>query len=216
MSCLPNLNRIAGLHSLRWGGLAEEIRRTDLALTTTPEEVIDKCKTICESVLKSILVEQKIKSEDETEKIDMEGLKVLLLEHLPFEEVDRNLIRSEIDFIVRLRNQSGVGGHGRSLQRQTELRLQIDPKRNERALLTVDSLLTFLIQFFEDTYPINDSNERFEVYDEYLDTTYDPVDIEGLQYTASEIVSNTNPEWYKKAATEFIINQEEQSEDNTN
>lgn len=212
MSCLPNLNKIAGQHSERWGALGSEIRRVDLILNTAPEEIPDKCKTLCESILKSILIDQKLKTEEDTEAINMEGLKALVLEHLPLEETDKSIIRAQIDFIVTRRNNSGVGGHGRSIQRQSQLRSEVCTRDVEYVLAITDSLTSFIVDFFEEKFPVKNDSERFGLYDEFLDSTYEIVNIEGNEFSPSEIMFYANPAGYKKAAQDFINEWSENNE----
>ena len=116
---LPRLVKIITDHPKRWSGLQDEIRRFDLALATAPDEIPDKCKTLAEIVLKTILVDSGEKTDVECDSMDMEGLKVCVCQKLSLISTEDLLIKAELTYINSTRNDFGVTCHGRSLLRQS-------------------------------------------------------------------------------------------------
>lgn len=201
MSSVPKLYAIS---YGRWQGLGDEVRRLDLVVNTTPDEVTDKCKTLCEMVLKSILVFAGAKTDDECDSIDMEGLKMLVCQTLSLDSAEADLIKAEITFLARSRNTRGTAGHGRSLQRLRELRELANEKDNERILGIADSLLPYLIDKFETQYPEPEKTlERDSSYDTYLDIAFGKIKIYDMEYPASDVLHELDPVAYATGFKDF-------------
>lgn len=188
----------------RWSALATEIRRIDLVLNTTPDEVPDKCKTLCEIVLKSILVFSKAKTDDECDSMTMENLKELVCQTLSLTDAEKDLVKAEILFLARSRNVRGTAGHGRSLQRQQEIRDSANEKDNDRFLSVSDSLIPFLIETFEAQYPEpHEKLERSESFDAYLDSEFGTIQIYDAHYPASDVLHEVDPLGYELGLKSF-------------
>lgn len=206
MSCLPSLSNCVLRHPERWAGLTDEIRRIDLVLTTSPEEVKDKCKTLCESVIKTMLVASGTKTEEECEYADMNGLKNWTCAFLILEDRDEKVVKAEITYLYESRNNAGTGGHGRSLQRQREIRERVDERENERYLSVTDSLLSDLVNRYEKQYPGEEQEElRDERYDEWLDEAYGSFNILEASYAASEVLYRVDPTAYAEGFEQYKL-----------
>lgn len=204
MSSMPNLSNCVLRHPERWAGLTDETRRIELVISTAPEEVKDKCKTLCESVLKTMLVSSSVKTEPECESADMNALKTWSCELLELSESDAKIVKAEVTYLYEGRNRDGIGGHGRSLQRQREIRDEVDERENERYLSVCDSLLADLIYRFERRFPVTAKNARNKDFDESLDSMHGPFDILTETYSASEIVYGLSPDIYQAALNEYL------------
>lgn len=200
MSSMPKLHAVS---YGRWQGLAAEVRRMDLALSTTPDEVMDKCKTLCEMVLKSILVFAGSKTDDECDSMNMENLKALVCQTLSLTDAEKDLVKAEITFLVRSRNALGTAGHSRSLQRQLQIRELVNEKDNERALSVADSLLPHLIDRFEVEYPEPETLERNDNFDTHLDGAFGKIKIYDTDYAASDVLHELDPVAYTAGLSEF-------------
>ncbi len=214
MSCLPNLSSITLIHPQRWSSLETEIRRVDLVLSTAPEEIRDKCKTLCETVMKTIIISALVATEQECEAMNMDGLKTLVCRALALEDEDLVVTKAEILFLTRARNRSGMAGHGRSLQRQGELRGVVDERGNERLLGMTDTLLGNLIHQFEKKFPLaQESPGRNNDYDIYLDAVFGKLIINDTEYVASDILYEVDPIAYEEGLRQFSESQSEQSDE---
>lgn len=214
MSCLPKLSRICLVHPERWSSLNDEIRRTDLILSTTPEEVKDKCKTVCETVIKTALISANIKTEEESENLDMQALKTLICSALELSQSEAKLIKSELTYLAEIRNHSGLSGHGRSLQRQQEIRDSVSERENERLLEIADSVLADIIVRFEIAFPLNNNFlKRSDNYDQWLDVAYGKIPILDTEYVASDILYGLDEVAYKDGLRQFedSTNQEDRA-----
>lgn len=201
---LPRLVKIITDHPKRWSGLQDEIRRFDLALATAPDEIPDKCKTLAEIVLKTILVDSGEKTDVECDSMDMEGLKVCVCQKLSLISTEDLLIKAELTYINSTRNDFGVTGHGRSLLRQSEIRNNVDPQKNEHLMQLVDNLLTQIILVYEQKFPAADNPlEPNDKYDEEINSTNDKIVINGIEYLPSEVLFNVDPDTYRSGLAEY-------------
>ncbi len=134
----------------------------------------------------------------------MDGLKALVCTTLQLEDEDLLVTKAEISFLTRARNRSGVAGHGRSLQRQNELRDAVDKRENERLLGMTDILLGNLIHQFERKFPLSKNNlVRNSEYDTYLDTAFGRLVISDTEYVASDILYEFDPIAYEDGLRQF-------------
>ncbi len=208
MSSLTGLSIIALKYPDRWGAITNEISRIDLALATTKEEVSDKCKTLCETVLKTVLVITKTKTEEECESLGMEALKPLVCNLLKLAEADKKLFNAEITYLQNTRNNDGTGGHGRSLQRQAEIRSSINENELDHLISLTDSLVTTIVHRFEEKFPSAEAGNRLKNdanYENFIDSQHEATVINGVHYAASEILYSTDPTAYATGLAEFKL-----------
>jgi len=212
MSNLPSLSNCVLRHPERWSGLSDEVRRIELVITTAPEEIKDKCKTLCDTVLKTMLISSGTKTELECDHSDMNNLKAWSSELLELNQRDGKLVKAEITFLYEGRNSGGISGHGRSLQRQHEIRSGVNDRENERYLSVCDSLLSDLIYRFEAKYPTVSVNDRNQEFDASIDSDCGPFSVLSETYTASEVLYNLSPDIYRMASNESALEEQNNHE----
>jgi len=208
MSSLTRLSIIALKYPSRWSSITNEISRIDLALATTKEEVSDKCKTLCETVLKTVLVITETKTEEECESLGMEALKSLACDLLKLAEADKKLFNAEITYLQNVRNNDGTGGHGRSLQRQEEIRSSINENELDHLISLTDSLVATIVHRFEEKFPsakVGSSFKNDANYESFIDSQNKATMINGVRYAASEILYSTDPTAYASGLAEFKL-----------
>lgn len=208
MSCLPSLNQIAGKYAHRWAVLDDEIQRLNLSQSSAKYEVVDRCKTLCESVLKEILLVTNTKSESEVDSMKIPELTGLVCNMLNIGDEEDKLIKAESTYISETRNSSGTVGHGFGLQRQAAIREAVDDDQVNRVLAVTDSLLTTLVMHCEREFPQQEEEAiiRDTNYDNFLDERYDPIMINSEEYYASDILYMQNPDAYEKGKEEYYEN----------
>ena len=199
MSCLPSLDKIAGKYSERWSHLPTLIERVDLTNATAKEDIPDRCKSLCESVLKDVLVFSGTNTDTEVVSMrNMSDLATATRRVLAFENQEDSLVASEVRYIYELRNDLTTGGHGQGGRRQVDLINSVDPDQTQRILAVTDSLLTMLVVQCERQFPqqLEESTIRDRSYDEFLDSNYGPFVINSEDYYASDVLFNLNPKGY--------------------
>lgn len=215
MSSLPSLDKMAGKYSERWGHLSTLIERVDLTNATAKEDIPDRCKSLCESILKDILVISKEKTDVEVAAIrNMSDLAALTRSVLGFETQEDALVSSEIRYLNELRNDLTTGGHGQGGRRHVELINSVDTDKIQRILAVTDALLFSLITQCQRQFPqeIEDAIIRNKSFDDYLDSNFNSVTIGQEEYFASDILYNLNPEGYKEGLSDFIKEVYEQAD----
>lgn len=208
MSCLPSLDNIAFRYSSRWEQLAEEIKRVELVIQLSPEEVCDKCKNLCESVMKEILANIHGFTDEQLDGMGLTDLMPQITDVLNFDDIEKKLVNSEVTYLYEVRNSFGTAGHGRRLGLQADIRSGVDADKNTRILSVTDSLLTTLVTIFEGQFPEAESVTftRKPYIDAYLDDNFGSISIGEEDYYASEILYGLNPEEYSEY--EEVISEE--------
>lgn len=199
-------------YPMRWARIEDELRRIDLYSATSPEEVFDGCKTLCETVIKTILTETHTMTDEECDGLSLEALKPLLCEILELPDDHAKLTKAQITYLQNTRNTAGIAGHGRSLSRQAEIRQALEKERVEHILALTDTLLTDIIHCFEKKFPaidFSEINEQNEAYDDFVDGQYSGITINEVPYLASEILFNVDRTAYNNGLKEFQATQED-------
>jgi|GEM_PF-6536729 hypothetical protein len=206
-----NFTKITCERYSRWTLLSEEIRRLDLINSTQPEQVCDKCKTTAETILKSILSYSDTFSEIEADLFDMPKLINEVLGMLELSAQEEKILRSQLTFLMEVRNSHGTAGHGRGLSTQTRIREEVDEALNERIIRIADTCFSSLIEVFEQKFSAREyslSYDENEEFNTFYDEGHANVILDELIFKASFVLFNCDPIAYKLAVAEFKSNTE--------
>lgn len=193
--------------------IEEQVRSIELAVVENPALAFDLARTLVETVCRTILTERKVGySEDD----DLPKLFKTASNHLPFlpptasseSEVRKSLkqtlsgLSTAIQGICELRNQCGFASHGSDKPRPAMESVQ--------ALLAAeaaDTIVGFLHRVHrQDRMPppspraLYDENQAFN---ESIDEAHGPIRILDVEFLASEILFQMEPETYRIYAAEF-------------
>jgi hypothetical protein len=206
MSCLSNLDKII-LRYPAWQTLGTNIRRLDNSTDTEPEAVIDRAKAMFETVSKTLLVRVG-ENAQVLESLDVVALRQSLLTHLHLPPADEKIIKNFIDILVQSRNSQGIIGHGRDLQRESEIRSGVDKVRNEFIICMLDACLCLLIDTIESRNEITEEVETDtytsnENYNSLVDADEVDIEIRGVPYKKSELLFYTDRQSYLEGLRDF-------------
>ncbi|MBX3146266.1 MAG: abortive infection family protein [Gemmatimonadales bacterium] len=193
--------------------IEQQVYALELAVAENPGLAFDLAKTLVESVCRAVLGERSIVFDDAD---DLPKLFKAASNHLPFlpasasdaVETRRSLaqtlngLSSAVQGICELRNQCGFASHGAGTPRPLMESIQ--------ALLAAeaaDTIVGFLHRVHrQDRLPPPSARALYnenEAFNESVDGTYGPIQILEIEFRASEILFEMEPESYRIYATGF-------------
>lgn len=187
----------------KWKILESYILRIKSYSNTDPGLVVENCKSLIESIFKTILVEIKHKTNSELKKFDFISLndhtcKVLGLENKGY--ID--LLKSFSKTIAEFRNKLGETSHGKDIYTLQDNRdLLVDDETSFLIGLT-DSISDFLLNYYSNLFSdkrkvAKISYEENEKFNNWFDESEDLIIIKGLEFSASKILFDNDIEAYK-------------------
>lgn len=193
--------------------IEEQVRSIEQAVVENPALAFDLARTLVETVCRTILGERKVSySEDD----DLPKLFKTASNHLPFlpltasseaatrESLKRTLngLSTTIQGICELRNQCGFASHGSDKPRPA-----MESVQALMAAEAADTIVGFLHRVHrQDRTPspspraLYDENEAFN---DSVDEAYGPIRILEIEFRASEVLLQMEPESYRIYAAEF-------------
>ena len=193
--------------------IEEQVRSIEQAVVENPALAFDLARTLVETVCRTILGERKVSySEDD----DLPKLFKTASNHLPFlpltasseaatrESLKRTLngLSTTIQGICELRNQCGFASHGSDKPRPA-----MESVQALMAAEAADTIVGFLHRVHrQDRTPspspraLYDENEAFN---DSVDEAYGPIRILEIEFRASEVLFQMEPESYRIYAAEF-------------
>jgi hypothetical protein len=193
--------------------IEEQVRSIEQAVVENPALAFDLARTLVETVCRTILSERKVSySEDD----DLPKLFKTASNHLPFlpltasseaatrESLKRTLngLSTTIQGICELRNQCGFASHGSDKPRPA-----MESVQALMAAEAADTIVGFLHRVHRrDRTPspspraLYDENEAFN---DSVDEAYGPIRILEIEFRASEVLLQMEPESYRIYAAEF-------------
>lgn len=193
--------------------IEEQVRSIEQAVVENPALAFDLARTLVETVCRTILAERKVSySEDD----DLPKLFKTASNHLPFlpltasseaatrESLKRTLngLSTTIQGICELRNQCGFASHGSDKPRPA-----MESVQALMAAEAADTIVGFLHRVHrQDRTPspspraLYDENEAFN---DSVDEAYGPIRILEIEFRASEVLFQMEPESYRIYAAEF-------------
>ncbi|MCW5933896.1 MAG: abortive infection family protein [Fimbriimonadia bacterium] len=193
--------------------IEEQVWSIEQAVVENPALAFDLARTLVEAVCRTILSERKIAY---SESDDLPKLFKTVGENLPFlpptasgdAEVRKSLARTlnglstAIQGICELRNQCGFASHG-----SDQTRPAMEYVQALMAAEAADTIVGFLHRVHrQDRTPpsprvLYDTNQAFN---SSVDKAHGPIRILALEFSASEVLYQMEPESYRIYAAEFV------------
>jgi|FLYL01.1.fsa_nt_gi hypothetical protein len=193
--------------------IEEQVRSIERTVVENPALAFDLARTLVESVCRTILTERNVAFSPND---DLSKLFRTVSQHLPFlpttasseAEVRRSLaqtlngLSTTIQGICELRNQCGFASHGSDKPRPA-----MEAVQALMAAEAADTIIGFLHRVHrQDRTPppsprvLYDANQAFN---DSVDDTYGPIRIFEIEFRASEVLFQMEPESYRIYAAEF-------------
>lgn len=195
----------------KWQILNDYILRIEAYSETSPGLVIENCKSIIESIFKTILVEVDSKIEDDLKDIDIGGLYKQVKKILFFEEKGYcNIIGSFSSAIAEFRNRLGETSHGKDIYTLEKNRRALFNDEIHFLLSTTDNIAFFLLSYYKNLYPAYAEKKRKLVYEDYaefnewFDETQEPVIVGGVSLSPSRVLFDGDISAYKTSLGEYL------------
>lgn len=206
--------------------IEEQVKGLERSVTENPGLAFDLAKTLLESICKTILSERKIAFFPDD---DLPKLFKMVSKHLPFlpelsaNEADARKrlsqtlggLHTSLVGVCELRNSYGFASHGSESHRPVMADAQAI-----LAAQAADTIIGFLHRVHRQgvvrgmsTKFVYEDNRDFN---DYVDFANEPVQIFHLEYKASEVLFNVDPEAYKDLLANYSgddIDQDNQSAD---
>ncbi|MCC6764971.1 MAG: abortive infection family protein [Deltaproteobacteria bacterium] len=199
--------------------IEEQVRSIEQAVVENPALAFDLARTLVETACRTILGERKVAfSEDD----DLPRLFKTASNHLPFlpltasgeaatgDSLRRTLsgLSTAIQGICELRNQCGFASHGSDKPRPA-----MESVQALMAAEAADTIVGFLHRVHrQDRTPLPSPRSLYdehEAFNDSVDEAHGPVRIFEIEFRASEVLFQMEPESYRIYAAEFDENSED-------
>jgi hypothetical protein len=194
----------------KWEAIREYTTRIESFASISPGLVIENCKSIIESILKTILVEVYSKTEadlknDEIGKLFKEVKTTLHLEDKGY----TNIIGSFTKAICEFRNKLGETSHGKDIYTLESSRNALFEDELNFLLSTTDNISYFILSYYQNLYPgFKAKKEELkyannEEFNEWFDSKEPIVTVSGIELLPSEVLFNGDLAAYKINLDEY-------------
>lgn len=211
---MENLKEFISNNS-KWKLLLEVyIRRIETFKKSSFGQVVDGCKCLIESILKTIIVEVQCKTEEELKKKEANELlnEVVLLLRINTKKYEKIIggCNSIIKGIAELRNTHGETSHGKDIYTLEERMNSFQNIEIDLIINSITNLACFILKYYEEVYPNNKTKQKNIFYSDndnfngWLDEKYDIVTVgTAYEYSPSEVLFNLDSEAYKQEMLEY-------------
>lgn len=194
----------------KWKPLEEYILRIENFRESSPGLVIENCKSLIESIFKTIIVEIEKKTEDELKNDDIGALnkKVRVILHLE-ERGYSQIIGSFSNAIAQFRNSLGETSHGKDIYTLETNRSKLFEDELHFLLNTTDNIGFFLLSYYQNLYPGFAEKKTALKYDEqssfndWFDEQEPLVKIGNVSLLPSKTLFDGDVEEYKGQLAEY-------------
>ncbi|MDO8662981.1 MAG: hypothetical protein Q7K98_07185 [Candidatus Omnitrophota bacterium] len=197
--------------NIKWQALGDYVLRIETYRETSPGLVIENCKSLIESIFKTILVEVNAKTEDDLKNIDISGLYKQVKKILFFEEKGYcHIIGSFSNAIAEFRNKLGETSHGKDIYTLEKNRSALFGDEIHFLLSTTDNIAFFLLSYYKNLYPVYAEKKRELVYGDYsefngwFDETQEQVVVGGVSLLPSRVLFDGDIDAYKTSLGDYL------------
>lgn len=197
--------------NIKWQALSDYVLRIESYWETSPGLVIENCKSLIESIFKTILVEVSAETEENLRNCSTSSLYGKVKDILFFEEQGyRNIIGSFSNAISEYRNKLGETSHGKDIYTLENNRSALFNDEIHFLLSTTDNIAFFLLSYYKNLYPVYAEKKKELVYEDYkefnewFDETQDQVVIEGVSLLPSRVLFDGDVEAYKTNLVDYL------------
>jgi hypothetical protein len=195
----------------KWQALSDYVLRIESYWETSPGLVIENCKSLIESIFKTILVEVNSQTEDDLKNCDIGNLYRQVKAVLFFEERGySNIIGSFSSAISVFRNKLGETSHGKDIYTLESNRSALFNDEIHFLLSTTDSIAFFLLSYYKNLYPAHAKKKKELVYEDnrefnnWFDETRDQVVVEGVSLLPSRVLFDGDPDAYNTSLVDYL------------
>jgi len=195
----------------KWQPLNDYVLRIESYRETSPGLVIENCKSLIESIFKTVLVEVNSKTEDELKNCDIGNLYRQVKDILFFEKRGYcNIIGSFSNAISEFRNKLGETSHGKDIYTLESNRNALFDDEIHFLLSTTDNIAFFLLSYYKNLYPVYAEKKKELVYDdckefnEWFDETQEPVMVGDVLLSPSRVLFDGDIEAYRDKLAEYL------------
>jgi hypothetical protein len=197
--------------NVKWQSLGDYVLRIETYKASSPGLVIENCKSLVESIFKTILVEADSKTADDLKKCDIGNLYKQVKKVLFFEEKGYlNIIGSFSSAISEFRNKLGETAHGKDIYTLENNRSALFDDEVLFLLSTTDNISYFLLSYYKNLYPAYAEKRKEMAYDdnkefnEWFDETEEVVNVGGVSLSPSRVLFDGDTEAYKTSLSEYL------------
>lgn len=197
--------------NIKWQVLGDYVLRIETYRASSPGIVIENCKSLVESIFKTILVEADSKTEDDLKNCDIGNLYKQVKKILFFEEKGYlNIIGSFSSAISEFRNKLGETSHGKDIYTLENNRSVLFDDEILFLLSTTDNISYFLLSYYKNLYPAYAEKKQELAYDdnkefnEWFDETEEAVSVGGVSLSPSRVLFDGDMEAYKTSLSEYL------------
>lgn len=197
--------------NVKWQPLGDYVLRIETYRASSPGLVIENCKSLVESIFKTILVETDSKTEADLKDCDIGNLYKQVKKVLFFEEKGYlNIIGSFSSAISEFRNKLGETSHGKDIYTLENNRTALFDDEILFLLSTTDNISYFLLSYYKNLYPAY-AEKRKELeyednqeFNEWFDETEEAVSLGGVSLSPSRVLFDGDTEAYKTILSEYL------------
>lgn len=197
--------------NIKWQPLNDYVLRIETYRETSPGLVIENCKSLIESIFKTILVEVDTKTEDDLKDIDIGGLYRQVKKILFFEEKGYcHIIGSFSSAIAEFRNKLGETSHGKDIYTLEKNRGALFGDEIHFLLSTTDNIAFFLLSYYKNLYPLYAerkkelSYEEYNEFNEWFDEEQEEVVVGGVSLSPSRVLFDGDIDAYKTTLGDYL------------
>lgn len=197
--------------NVKWQALGDYVLRIETYRASSPGLVIENCKSLVESIFKTILVEADSKTEYDLKNCDISNLYKQVKKVLFFEEKGYcNIIGSFGTAISEFRNKLGEISHGKDICTLENNRGALFDDEILFLLSITDNISYFLLNYYKNLYPAYAKKRKELEYDDnkkfndWFDETEDMVIVGGVSLLPSRILFGGDIEAYKTSLSEYL------------
>ncbi len=197
--------------NVKWQALSDYVLRIETYRASSPGLVIENCKSLVESIFKTILVEVSSETEESLKECSTSGLYGKVKDILFFEEQGyRNIIGSFSNAISEYRNKLGETSHGKDICTLENNRSALFDDEILFLLSTTDNISYFLLSYYKNLYPAY-AEKRKELeyednqeFNEWFDETEEAVSLGGVSLSPSRVLFDGDIEAYKTSLSTYL------------
>ncbi len=196
--------------NLKWKVLEECILRIEGFSNTEYGLVVENCKSLIESIFKTIIREVDKKTDDDLKNWNISKLYKRTKTILQIEkEYYVKIIGSFSSTIAQYRNKLGEISHGKDIYTLQENKNALIKHEVEFLLSMTDSIAFFILSAYSNHYPNFTRKNRklayqnYEEFNEWFDGYEPPVIVKGSEFSQSKVLFNEDEEAYKIELLEY-------------
>lgn len=197
--------------NIKWQALGDYVLRIETYRVSSPGLVIENCKSLVESIFKTILVEVNSETEESLKDFSTSGLYGKVKDILFFEEQGyRNIIGSFSNAISEYRNKLGETSHGKDIYTLENNRNALFNDEILFLLSATDNISYFLLSYYKNLYPVYAEKKQELIYDnneefnEWFDETEEVVSVGGVSLSPSHVLFDGDTAAYKTSLSEYL------------